>query len=322
MKKRILLVNDYVGYGKSSITMQLPIITSFGDIPSSVIGSYLSNSVKYNEKLKVSMASKFLDILDVYRKNNFVFDGMITGYIDNSDNILELRDFAEDMKLENDKMLLLVDPTFGDDGKKFCSISDNHIENYKRLMEMADIITPNITEACFLTGIDYEDIKMKLGLLKFENNEQDKLKELSEKIIKIIFPILEKIVVKKNQISIITGLNLFNSVVTVLDIYNGDKNMRETTCNYSNRVDDRYGTGDLFDALFLVCFMNGFNLVDSLSVTTSFINNALRYSNDNKYPLEEGIIYEPILFDNMVVIKDKLKKAKEDFEKLKNNNKI
>ena len=322
MKKRILLVNDDVGYGKSSITMQLPIISAFGDIPSSVIASYLSNNSKYQEKIKISLANKFLDIFDVYRKNNFVFDGMITGYIDNSDNILELRDFAEDMKLENDKMLLLVDPVFADDGKKYCSITDSHIDNYKKLMEMADIITPNLTEACFLTGIDYEDIKMKLGLLKFENNEQGTLKELSEKIIKTIFPILEKIVVKKNQISVITGLNLFNSVVTVLDIYNGDKNVRETTCNYSNRVDDRNGAGDLFDALYLVCFMNGFNLVDSLSVSTSFINNALRYSNDNKYPIEEGIIYEPILFDNMIVIRDRLKKAKEEFEKLKKDKKI
>ena len=178
MKKRILLVNDYVGYGKSSITMQIPIISAFGDIPSSVIASYLSNNSKYQEKVKISLANKFLDIFDVYRKNNFVFDGMITGYIDNSDNIIELRDFAEDMKLENDKMLLLVDPVFADDGKKYCSVTDNHIENYKKLMEMADIITPNLTEACFLTGIDYEDIKMKLGLLKFENNEQGTLKEI------------------------------------------------------------------------------------------------------------------------------------------------
>lgn len=308
MKNKIALFNDLSCYGKTSITMQLPIVSVFGDIPSFAFNSYLTNICSMNNKEKFSTIDNFNITLSTWQKNEITFDGFITGYINNPKDILNVREFIVDNKLTKEKSLALVDPAFADDGKKYCAITDEHIDNYKKLMEVSDIITPNLTEACFLTGENYDDYKDKFSTAKHEPEDKVKTNELSKKILEAMFPLLDKLRFKKNQITIITGINLYNSVMTLLDVYDGDHGKRQSTCNFSTKIEgNSFGCGDLFDAMFYETATNGFNLVDALSVTTSFINNSLRFTKDQKFDIAEGIVYEPILVDNIIAIKNKLK---------------
>ena len=85
--------------------------------------------------------------------------------------ILNIREYLADLKLDNDKMLILVDPVFADNGELYCEMTEQHISNFKKLMEVSDIITPNITEACMLTGVDYELLRIRCGLLRYEGKK-------------------------------------------------------------------------------------------------------------------------------------------------------
>ncbi len=315
MQKRVALINDFSGYGKCSITSQIPIVSAFGDVASCCITSYLSNHTGYKNHYKVDLNENLPKVLDKWKENEFKFDGILTGYIGNPSNIINIREYIADLKLENERMLVMVDPVCADNGKLYCEMTDEHIKNYKKLMEIADVITPNLTEACFLTGIDYEELRVRCGLLNFENSEKEKLEHISKKVIEAIKELLEKIIVKKNQISLITGIELYNGVVTVLDVYDGDKGVRQTTCNFVKKLENRSGTGDLFDVLFFEAALFGYNFVDCLNIASGFVNNALRFTIDKKFPKEEGIIYEPILVDNINVIRQATKKR----ETKKNN---
>ncbi len=286
MNKKIAIVNDLQRYDRMAYMNSIPIIAAFGDRP--YIG--VSENIKY--------------------------DAFITGLFKDSDKILEMRELIGDTKLDNPRTLALIDPIFADNGVKYEGITDTHIDNYKKLLEISDIMTPNLTEACFLANESYNDYREKYCTIQYESHNKEKTDELSRKIIQSIFPLIEKLRVKKNQITIITGIELYNSILTILDVYDGDHGKRQTTCNYSDKIEERYGAGEIFDAMFFETSTNGFNLVDALSASTSFINNSLRFSRDRNLDKNEGIVYEPILYDNIAAMKKRLD------ELMKKNNNV
>lgn len=284
MNRRVVLINDLKRYDRMANMSSASIVSAFGD------RAYIE--IDENEK----------------------YDAFISGYISESDKILEYREIISDAKLDNERALYLCDPVFADGGKKYDFVSDKHITNYKKLMEISDIITPNLTEATFLTEMSYDDFYQKYKIIKYENDTKEKVDNLSRKIIESIFPLLDKIRFKKNQITIITGIELYNAILTILDVYDGDHGKRQTTCNYSEKIEPRAGVGEIFDAMFFETSTNGFTLIDSLSASTSFINNSLRYSRDKNIRNELGIFFEPILFDNVMVMRQKLNEKQKEIK--------
>lgn len=290
MNKKILLLNELKKYDRMCYLNSIPIIAAFGDRAYTEV----SENIKY--------------------------DGFLTGYFNDSSKILEVREMIGDAKLDNPRVLAMVDPIFGDGGQLYNGVTDSHLENYRKLLEISDIMTPNLTEACILANESYDEYREKYCTIKYDNSSKDKTNELSKKIIESIFPLLEKIRLKKNQITIISGIELYNSVLTILDVYDGDHGKRQTTCNYSDKVEERYGAGEIFNAMFFETSTNGFTLVDALSVSTSFINNSLRFSKDKNFDKKDGIAYEPILYDNIVVIKQKLEENRKKMQEQNKNN--
>lgn len=291
MNKKILVQNELKRYDRMCYLNSLPIIAAFGDRP-------------------------YVEVSD-----NIKYDAFITGYFKDSSRILEIREVIGDAKLDNPRTLAMVDPIFADSGVKYEGITDAHIDNYKKLLEISDIMTPNLTEACILANESYEEYRDKYCTINYEGGNHEKTNELSKKIIESIFPLLEKLRIKKNQITIITGIELYNSVLTILDVYDGDHGKRQTTCNYSNKIEERYGAGEIFNAMFFETSTNGFTLVDALSVSTSFINNSLRFSKDKNFNKEDGIVFEPILHDNIIAIRQKLEENRKKLEQQRQNNK-
>lgn len=284
MNKKVLLINDLMRKKREANISSIAILSAFGD------RAY--NCIDYDMK----------------------YDAFLTGYIKDSDKIMEIREYIADSKLDNGKVLSFVDPCFADSGIKYEGITNKHIDNYKKLLELSDIMTPNFTEACMLADEPYEEYREKYCTINYEAGNNEKTNELSKKIIESIFPLLEKLRNRKNQITIITGIELYNSILTILDVYDGDHGKRQTTCNYSEKIENRSGAGEIFNAMFYATSTNGFNLVDSLSASTSFINNSLRFSRDNNFDKSDGILFEPILYDNVVVIKKRLADLKNNIK--------
>lgn len=311
MNKNVALIGDFVCSGNCSIKSQIPIISAFGDIPSIAFDSWLTNSPNFNQKEKFNNYLGLQKTFEMWEKNNIYFDALITGYIDNANDIKLIKNFIENNKIEKNPCLAIIDPTFADNGELYCSINDEHINNYKELIKISDIMTPNLTEACYLAGENYEDYKNKYCNAEYDEKNKEKTEELSKKIIQSTFPLIDKLRPKKNQITIITGIELYNAIVTILDIFDGDHEQRTTTCNFSPKIDDRNGTGDVFNAIFFELSTSGFAIQDALSISTIFINNALRYDRDFKIDKNCGLVYEPILSENIISIKNNLKEIKE-----------
>lgn len=289
MNKRISLINDLQKYNRMSYLNSVSILSVFGD--RAYIGA--NDGEKYN--------------------------AFISGYIEDSNKMAKYREIISDAKLDDRNVLYLCDPVIGDNGKTYENITESHIENYKKLIEISDIVTPNFTEALVLADLPYDENYSKYNIIKYENDTKEKVDNLSKKIIETMLPVFDKIRYKKNQITIITGIELYNAVLTMLDVYDGDHGQRQTTCNYSERIEERSGVGDVFDAMFFETSTNGFSLIEALSASTSFINNSLRFCRDKKIDTKEGICFEPILLDNVVAMRRELVKRMNN-KNIKNEN--
>ena len=280
MNKKVLILNDKKYNGRPAYLNSQAIVSAFGD-------------------------RGYIEALDTYKYNAFLI-----GQIVDQDEILNIREFVADQKLDNQHSILFLDPSFAKDGKTLEFVSGDYIANYKKLVEISDVFSPNLSEACIISGESYEEYKDKYCTINYDKSDTEKSNELSRKIIESISPLLDKLRVKKNQITIITGIEMYNSVLTILDIFDGDHGKRQITCNYSDKIENRYGAAELFSSMFFETSTNGFSLVDSLSISTSFVFNSLRFSRDNKFNPDDGIIFEPILYDNIVALRNKLKENK------------
>lgn len=86
-------------------------------------------------------------------KTRPAFQGIATGYLGSIHQIDLVEDFLR--RFDRPETIVLVDPVMGDYGALYPTYSQELAENVGRLLPYADILTPNLTEACILTGTDY-----------------------------------------------------------------------------------------------------------------------------------------------------------------------
>ena len=85
----------------------------------------------------------------------FEMDGIMTGFLGSARQASIVADFIRDFKRENTQVL--VDPTMGDHGHLYSVCDEDLIEAMRELMQYADVVTPNLTEACALTDTLYQE---------------------------------------------------------------------------------------------------------------------------------------------------------------------
>lgn len=147
-----------------------------------------------------------------------------------------IKDFLKDTKIP-----IILDPIMGDNGSLYKSLDESIIEVYKSIVEFSDIILPNQTEAGFLTENRYERF-------------QDMVDYFYEKDKKLI----------------ITGVKEDNGHF----IYAKDNEPIKEEFTY---IPQNFGgSGDLFDSLFIVAYLKGFNLKDSIKKAKDMTSKILQ----------------------------------------------
>ena len=91
--------------------------------------------------------------IDSWKKNKLTFDGISTGFLGSVRQIDMVLDFLRDFKGPDTKVI--VDPVMGDNGRIYSSYTQEMCDDMRRLLADADVLTPNLTEACELLGRPY-----------------------------------------------------------------------------------------------------------------------------------------------------------------------
>lgn len=267
-QKRIAVINDVTGFGRCSVAVALPIISAMKIQCCPLPTAILSAHTAFPNFFLKDFTPYMNQYMEHWKSQNLEFDGITTGFLGSKEQISQVIHFFELFKSEDN--LVLVDPVMGDYGRLYSSYTDEMCEEMKKLVPYADILTPNLTEACRLLDIPYEEADVSdKGLL-------DICERLSEK-----GP--EKIV--------ITGLQKEDKITNFL--YEKGKTPEKIVVNKIGK--DRSGTGDVFTSVVFADIINGNDFHGAVQKAVDFINKAIQFTEDLDTPEYFGLCFEEFL---------------------------
>lgn len=267
-QKKIAVINDFTGFGKCSIAVSLPVISALKVQCCLVPTSIFSNHTAYPEYFFDDYTDKMEEYIDNWKKLGLEFEGISTGFLGDAKQIEIVKSFIRYFKKDN--TVVIVDPVMGDYGVKYATYTEDLCRRMKELVEQADIVTPNITEACILTGNDYD---------KVINDDVE------------IAKMTEKISASGPKKVVITGINRENYICD----YVYEKNVTNEFLKSVKVGGERSGTGDIFSAIISADAVNNVEFKTSVEKASKFIRECLVISEERDIPKEDGVCFEDIL---------------------------
>lgn len=266
-QKKIAVINDLSGFGRCSIAVELPIISAMKIQCCFVPTAVFSNHTGFQSFFLEDFTDKMRSYMDEWRKLELHFQGICTGFLGSPQQIAIVTDFLKDFK-EKDT-IVIVDPVMGDYGKMYPTYSMETCLKMRELIPLADIITPNLTEACILTGIPYE-----------EKWSRKKLLWLAETL-SAMGP--EKVVIT----GIIQGEFIAN--------YCYEKGAEPRIFRTIKAGTQRSGTGDIFASIIAADAVNSTAFEQSVRKAGRFIKKCILKSIEMGIPLTDGVCFEEFL---------------------------
>lgn len=267
-QKRIAVVNDVTGFGRCSVAVALPIISAMKiqccPLPTAILSAHTGFSSFFFDDYTPHMR----DYMDNWKELNLKFDGICTGFLGSKEQIDVVVQFLENFKTPN--TTVMVDPVMGDYGQLYSTYTQEMCDEMKKLIKYADVMTPNLTEACRLLDIPYPD------RILHPEELQDIAKELCTR--------------GPNKI-VITGLQHNGNIRNF--IYETGKPY--TIIEAKKIGEDRSGTGDVFTSVVAANIVKGVDIVTAVEKAADFISKAIDYTIKIGTPVHEGICFEEYL---------------------------
>lgn len=148
---RVAAVHDLCGYGKCSLGIAIPVLSAAGIDVCPVPTSLFSAHTKFPKFYMHDTTAMLGDYLDAWREEGVELDGIYSGFLGSAEQVGAIRRLYR----EYPGALRIVDPVMGDGGEKYPTYTDEMCEAMKGLVDGADVLTPNLTEAAILTGVAY-----------------------------------------------------------------------------------------------------------------------------------------------------------------------
>ena len=264
--KRIVTIQDISCVGKCSLTVALPIISAMGVEAAILPTAVLSTHTMFQNFTVKDLTDQVEPIAEHWKKENFAFDAVYTGYLGSFEQIDLMKKFFENFKTESN--ILFVDPAMADNGKLYPAFDEAFAKHMGTLCAKADIIVPNITEACFMTGMEYKT-------------------EYDEEYVKELLVRLSDLGAK---ISILTGVSFAEGKTGVMGY-------DSATGEFSYYEHDKlpvsfHGTGDIFSSTCVGAMMNGMPWTEAVKVAADYTSECIRLTLEDPAKPWYGVNFE------------------------------
>lgn len=269
MLKKVAAINDLSGVGKCSLSVAIPILSALKVQCCPFPTAILSSQTGYPEYSFFDFTNEMITYSNVWKNLNLNFDCIYTGFLGSKYQIEIVSNFIK----ENKTSLIVVDPVMGDDGLVYPVFDTEMCNKIKNLVKVSDLTTPNLTEACILTGRNYSK----------KNFTRDELINLAKDVCSI-GP--SKVVIT----GILEGDNILNLAYDkAIDKY-FFTSVKYNNCSYS-------GTGDIFTSIISGLLTNGYDLNFAVITATNFISKTIDYTSKFNIDRNDGVMFEKFLCD-------------------------
>lgn len=270
-QKKIALINDITGFGRCSVTSELPIMSALKIQVCPLPTAILSVHTGFENFFMDDYTDRMKNYIDSWQKNNLQFDGIATGFLGSAAQIEIVSDFLKKFPAP----LVMIDPVMGDHGKIYASYTREMCRQMKKLLHFADLVTPNLTEACELLNIPFPaaGIVSDSYLATMAENISAKMRG-------------GKVIITGLTMDFDDGTNITNFV------YDAGKIDLVTSKKLGS---DRSGTGDVFFAVVAASLMNGENLTQSVQKAADFVTKCIRHAENLNLAWNWGLPFEEFL---------------------------
>lgn len=265
--KRLLTVQDVSCVGQCSLTVALPILSAAGHetaiLPSAVLSTHTGGFKGYTFR---DLTDDIPKIAAHWQSEGIGFDAIYTGYLGSARQIEYVKQIASTLLREGG--VTFVDPAMADNGVLYTGFDDAFVAEMRKLVFSADIILPNITEACLLTGATYR-----------ETYDEAYIADLSARLLD-----------GGAKTVVLTGVSYKNDTtgIVVADV--------SGSSYYEHRrlPQGSHGTGDVYASAFVGAYMRGKSALEAAGIAGEYTLRCIEYTagdENHRY----GVKFEPVL---------------------------
>ena len=261
--------------------MALPVISAMGVECGILPTAVLSTHTMFKTFTVKDLSDQIEPISDAWETEGITFDGIYTGYLASGDQCRQVCEFFD--RFGRTDNLVLVDPAMADNGKLYAAFDERFPAEMAKVCAKADIILPNITEACLLTGAKYRT-------------------EYGEAYIR---DLLERLLELGCRTAVLTGVSYEPGKLGVAYLDRSGKDFSYFTRRCPQSF---HGTGDLYSSTVLGGVMRGLDLGDALALAADFVVACIEASASSTEPRWYGVEFESQIPLLCRMLEERLKK--------------
>ncbi len=266
-QKKVLAIHDISCVGRCSLTVALPILSCAGLETSVLPTAVLSTHAGFENFTYRDLTCDITPISNHWKTLDINFNAIYSGFLGSVHQIDLVRNIYLQHKKEN--TLIMVDPVMADNGKLYKVFDSEMVTGMKKLCQTADIIVPNLTEACFILDKPYN---AENYTQEYINNILHELSNLGPKMV------------------VLTGVSFDNNTLGAA-IY--DKQTDSYSYVYNKKIDGYFhGTGDIFSSTLLSALLNDFTLKDSAQLAVDYTVQCIEKTKSCNIQSEYGVAFE------------------------------
>lgn len=266
-QKKAAVINDFSSFGRCSLAAALPVLSALKVQCCPVPTAVFTNHTGFRNFSWYDCSDRLDSYIDDWKATGLSFSAIASGYLSSVRQLDFVERFIEAFR--TDATVVLVDPVMGDYGRLYPAFKDDVAKGLRALLPHADMLTPNLTEACILAGREYDESLSDGDLLA----------------------LAEELCPPRGKGCVISGVPRDGHLANF--VYSRDEGPAVVT---APRVGvDRSGTGDVFSAVVLGMLLNGESVTTAVEKSVAFVTATIERAVELRIPVTDGLPFEETL---------------------------
>ena len=268
---RVAAIHDMSGFGRCSLTVAIPILSTMGiqccPLPTAFLSTHTGGFEGFTF---LDMTDELPKVAAHWKSLGLGFQAVYSGFLGSERQIAIVEDFLREFR--GPDTVAVIDPVMGDHGAVYQTYTPAMCAGMARLAELADVITPNLTEAALLLGIPYGELPVgEAGCRE----------------------IVERLSLDGRRSVVLTGASTAPELTGAMCF---DARTGRTEAVQTRRVPQEFhGTGDVFASVLTGALVQGATLPDAARQAVDFVRACAERTARAGIPMREGVEFEPLL---------------------------
>ena len=268
---RVAAIHDMSGFGRCSLTVAIPILSAMGlqccPLPTAFLSTHTGGFEGFTF---LNMTDELPKVAAHWKSLGLDFRAVYSGFLGSERQITIVEDFLR--KFRGPDTVAVIDPVMGDHGAVYQTYTPAMCAGMTRLAELADVITPNLTEAALLLGIPYRELPTgEAGCRE----------------------IVERLSLNGRRSVVLTGASTAPELTGAMCF---DARTGRTEAVQTRRVPQEFhGTGDVFASVLTGALVQGASLPNAARQAVDFVRACAERTAKAGIPMREGVEFEPLL---------------------------